>query len=875
MYVRQGIVVTNTKITIEEYNYWCIFTNVQLGNNKINLGIVYHSPNGNHGKFINDFEEICDKTTTKNQRLVIVGDFNFDYLVNNFYRNKIQGTIMKYGLEQIINEPTRCTPTSETLIDYVITNDPNIFAKVHKVPKITDHDAITINIRSNNRPVNVISKMYRNYNIDNFHMINLRLIDCSWPTNCIDVNTIFDKTSKNFKKVVDEICPVKTFENSRNSLPWYDKEIHIKAKNRDNAYKNFIQCSRNVEEKQNLWNIYKIYRNEVNNSLRLKRKHYYENAIDSHYGDSKQMWKTLKQLIRNENLAFTNPVIKFEFSDRVVIAKSENDIANCFNEYFISSVGDIIDTINNHEKWSANHLPEIKNNLENFSKISLKELKNIIASLENKGNIHDVMNGQVIKNTIDTCGFHLLNLINTSFSTGIFPNELKTSIIIPIPKVKNSNDAMNFRPINTLLDIEKVIERAAYNQLIEHININNIFLGNQSGFRSKHSCETALQLTVTSWNQLMDKGKYIVAVFIDLKRAFETIDRGILLQKLKSYGIKSTALKWLESYLSDRKQVVKINNHFSTKRQINIGVPQGSVIGPLLFILYLNDINCSVNCEFINLYADDTLLAVSGDCVETSVQKMNDELINLEKYLRRNKLKINVQKTKAMIISNHSRTKNVDKDNITLIIENKKIEIVKQFKYLGVVLDENLTYKEHFITIQKKISKKLFFFSRIAAQISMKARLTVFNSIIQPHFDYCSTILFLLDNTSKASLQKLQNRGMRLILKCNRYTPITHMLETLQWQSVTKRLTFSAMIFIFKIVKGLMPTYFKQFIKFNHEVHEHCTRSANNFHIDRSNTSKGINSLFVRGLVEYNSIPNEIKACDKLVPFKRELSKYL
>lgn len=191
------------------------------------------------------------------------------------------------------------------------------------------------------------------------------------------------------------------------------------------------------------------------------------------------------------------------------------------------------------------------------------------------------------------------------------------------------------------------------------------------------------------------------------------------------------------------------------------------------------------------------------------------------------------------------------------------------------MITNNLTFKNHFQYIQRKIRKKLFFFYRISANLSLASRLLVYQAIIQPHFDYCASLLYSLDKNSQAVLQKLQNRGMRIILRCNRYTPIISMLTVLQWLPVQKRLFYLTMVFVYKILKGLLPSYLQSFITFNNEIHNYNTRNQLNMHIEKTNSKKAMNSLFFKGLIEYNSLPQDIKEANNLDNFKRALIFYI
>lgn len=408
----------------------------------------------------------------------------------------------------------------------------------------------------------------------------------------------------------------------------------------------------------------------------------------------------------------------------------------------------------------------------------------------------------------------------------------------------------------------------------DHFENNNLLYINQSGFRRGYSCETALELVLSNWKDELDKNNCITAVFVDFKRAFETVDRHILLQKLEAYGIGGTVLKWFQSYLTNRKQVTKFKNLTSEAIINDYGVPQGSVLGPLLFIIYINDMSYKMMNVFVNVFADDTLVSCSGKPEEIG-PIMNEALDNMNEWLKVNKLKINIDKTKCMVLTSSERTckkyfnNNGEVSSICIKINGRALDTVEEFKYLGVIIDQHLKLNTHVQNVAMKLRRKTGFLSRIARHISPWARLIVYKTIVSPHLDYCCTLLWDIRKTDLQIFQRIQNRCMRVILRCNKYNSIRSMLETLQLLSVEQRIALAVLLFIFKIVNGLMPRYLDKKVDYGKNIHDHDTRTCTlNLTIDRKKKTRTQKSLFYSGYQMYNRLSIDTKLETRFLAYK-------
>ena len=355
-----------------------------------------------------------------------------------------------------------------------------------------------------------------------------------------------------------------------------------------------------------------------------------------------------------------------------------------------------------------------------------------------------------------------------------------------------------------------------------------------------------------------------MSVFVDLKWAFETIDRSKLKAVLRRYGVRGTALKWFSSYLDSRTQVTRYNGSTSTATTIDLGVPQGNVLGPLLFILYINDLKQALRRVQVILFADDSVLFLTGDSFEECFDVMNAELASFTEWLRWKKLQLNVSKTKCMTVM----TRQSDGMSRAVQIDGEEIERVESIKYLGVMLDEKLNFNDHIDYTIRKAAQKFGVLCRINRYLTTEAKIDVYKSLIAPHFDYCASILFLATRQQLKRMQVLQNKVMRLILKCDRLTPRINMLECLQWMSVRQRIEYNTLIFVFRVTQGMAPKNLTGTVVYGRDIHRHDTRGADNLRLQMCRKACTQNSLFYKGYSLFNQLPEAARNTKNINDFK-------
>jgi Reverse transcriptase (RNA-dependent DNA polymerase)/Endonuclease-reverse transcriptase len=817
--------------------------------------VIYHSPSSSDADFVEIFEEWCELLfeRAENCDIIITGDFNIDFSKPNLYQRKLQYIFESFGLVQMTKNFTRITNNSETLIDLVLTNQRTLEVIVSKPDKISDHETLKIFSDATNSKIEEEKEIFcwKNYSKENLHK-ELRKFD--WTGfQFLGINEKAKIIHDSLTVSVNNLVTVKKIK-IKNKNEWYNNQLK-QLKNQVNNCRREIGKTTSSAQYKEIRNIYKNrVRSESDNSIKRE--------IEKNKNNPKELWKNLRKLTDYKPKEKTHILFGEEY------IQEKNDICNKFNEYFVSSVKEINESIpeeNSLQPVNLENLEESRQFL--FRLVEREEIEDIMRKMKKKSSINNV-NISVFRDAFEFFGDIFTEFVNEILTTGIFPDVYKIATVIPIEKVNNTIKCEEFRPINMMPIEEKIIEQVVRDQLWKYVEENSLLCEQQSGFRSDYSCETALNFALDGWKNDLQMKKIIAVIFLDLKRAFETIDRKLLLGKLRRYGIRGTALNFFESYLSNRKQHCRYAGVCSGNVENELGVPQGTVIGPLLFILYINDIISSVLVSRLLLFADDTLITLSGDSVRDLEEQLNTDLSSLSKWLNFNKLKLNVEKSKFMVITN----KKINKNEFELKIGNQRIERVGVMKYLGVILDDELKMDEHVDYVCKKMGQKYGFLCRTSKKLSTQSKILLYKATIATHIEYCSTVLFLASDEQVKRLQRIQNKIMRLILRAPKRTNVLWMLDAMQWQPLKQRIEMNTLSFIYKIIHNQLPDYLCNKIRYIKDIHNYNTRSGGNVALPRMTKTGSQNSLFYRGMKIYNELENEIKNANTVENFKKMLN---
>lgn len=869
--VREGLSwQIRTNRCTDEY-VWMLSLRMTIDRVKYLVSVLYHPPNRENAKFVQYFDDFLDAASDFEGINIIVGDFNFDLLKPSHYSEKILRSTFLQGFTQLVSKPTRITDKSRTLIDYIITNNKYLRHRNHLSPKISDHNILSVNMGKVLHSDNYVTISKRDMNPYDSEVFQEHLMETSWDTNVSDVNVMAELLVNTLTQTLNYMCPEMKIVLKERYLEkkWITKDIRTMMRERDSLYVRAVS-----EGGEARWNQYKTVRNRVVSELRRSKELFFRQKLDDHKDNAHELWKNLKMLLPDKKADLPDKII---FQN--VAVGDEQKIADTFNSFFITSIDTIVSQVpvihDSHPcVQSARDGDSIV--FGEFKQLSMSDLRKSVNDLKSVGGGKSGISTSVFKDAFRVLGNRMLDIINASLSNGTFPESWKTSTVLPVPKVSQTIQCEEFRPINTVPVYEKLLEMTVKKQLLDFCDKHQILVPNQSGFRQNHSCETAIVNICNDFVTEVDRGKYVLAVFLDFRRAFETIDRGFLLSKLEQLGLRNTVLKWFTSYLSDRTQIVKYKNAMSTVLAVNHGVPQGTILGPLLFLIYINDIVRVANVSRIELFADDTMLYVSGDNVDDLQRSLNRDLDLIYEWLCDNKLSVNVSKCKFCLFGKKSKLSTVNKSDLTVMINNNKIVGSKEIKYLGVILDSELKFHAHAEYCMRKFSRKIGFIARVGKHLSMYTKRILYNSLAAPHLEFCSTLLFNMPNFIIDEFQRIQNKGMRIIIGCNRYAPVSNMLACTNFLTVKQKIVFNSLVFIFKIRNRLLPGYVCDKTKTFSSVHGYDTRNKYDFIVsDRPNSNIVAGSLFYRGLLDFNDLPERIKSCTNLELFRRHLRAYI
>ena len=832
---------------------------------------VYRPPNMSETYFLNHLCMVTDFYSRYYDRIIIMGDFNLeptDEPIDTFCNS--------YNLNNLVKGNT-CFKGPPKCYDLILTTHKHSFQNTQILTTgFSDFHSMTTTILKTEfvkaDPIQINYRNYKNYNPINFNEdLKQQLCD----------NNTTNKTYEDFHsilcQVLDKHAPIKSKCLRANNSPFMTKQLRKLIMNRSRC-KNAFFKNKTVDN----WEKYRRLRNECVKLTKKAKREYFDNLSLSNITDNKHFWKTVKPFFTNKQ--HKNPKIILVENDEIINDNKKN--AEIMNNYFVNvtkgldipdiickdvqGISDIeyidpIDQIiykyNEHPSILKinNYIKSSKN--FSFENITPPEIEKEILELNpKKAAGSDSIPPKILKDGIGVIKSPLTQLFNISVEECHFPLDLKKANVAPLFKKDDNTNKENYRPISILPCISKVFERIMFRQVATYTN--NVLSPHLCGFRKGYNTQHILMRLKNNLNISLDRKEKVGLLLMDLSKAFDCIPHELLIAKLHAYGFDKQSLKFIYSYLKGRSQRVKINADYSSWKEILSGVPQGSVLGPLLFNIFINDIFFFVeNSELYN-YADDNTLSVADISIETIISKLETDINVLNIWFKNNGMILNESKCNFMIVET-SRSQREKTEKIK--IQNKHVNEVKNAKLLGITLDKNVTMNEHINKICKQAANKLHALARIAHFLNEHKRKILMKTFITSQFNYCPIIWMYCQRKSNNLINRIHERALRIAYNdyVSNFETLLSMDDTVTFHQRNIQILSQE---VYKTLQDKNPVFMNDIFELSN--HNYYTRRQRLTYPKPHTVTYGLESFGYRASQIWSSIPREIQNTENISSLK-------
>ena len=726
---------------------------LKLGKNKkTRIFNVYRPPDSNPAELLQWITEI---PISNSYHTIVLGDFNID--ITDVRKHALIETFADKGLGSLIDIATRQTSTTATIIDHVYSNVRKSRSFVYTT-SMSDHYSVAITLNDKRSKASKGSKRISrplhderslNYLLD---YLKAQRVSGGWESlyNCRTPKAfdIFEE----FMKDAQEICCPVVPKNQRKipKHPWMTKEL-LKVR----AKKEKLHRKARQKNDQESWEAFKSFSKAFYKQCNDAKDSYYGREFAEAGNDGRKLWQIANEVTGRPTKKSNNNKI-----GPIENCSTNKESAAKINHFFANVANDLKNKIKKSKKSFSDYLSmndSVPQEELRLRTVSIEKVEQLIDNMKAKTSYsHDTMSNKVLKHLKTEISKPLTHLINISIIHNHVPNSWKTAKMCPIFKSGDPSQPTNYRPISLLPTMSKILERAVSNQVYGFLERNKLFYPLQFGYRHRHSCEGLLLNLMDYISKARDKNKHVLNIYIDLRKAFDTVPWDIMFKKLKHYGLP---VKWFQSYLSNRKMYTRVEDTDSEMEDILCGVPQGSILGPLLFILFIGDLP-SVTKFYTLLYCDDTTFAHAHSDLSTLFKETNEMLHEVEDWFDANFLSLHPGKTRFILFSSENTS-------LSLTLQGKEIERVhengteKSFKLVGVHLDENLTFKYHIKHVHKKLIAMTSLIRRSKKSIPPRIKKMLFHSLVQSHISYCLPVWGGAQNKLLEPLKISQKKAAR------------------------------------------------------------------------------------------------------------------
>lgn len=769
LYVKQNIQFTHLHNISSALQHLCESVWISVNSNSpeksLIIGSIYLPPDSDKLLFLEKMTSILSSRKFTNKKLLLVGDFNVNWNCQSLIKDEFVSFAHTFNLVQPVTGTTYISHQgNESLLDlnFVSQSLSVNRCKILTCDKtLSDHYAthLTLQFPSQTHERKIITtRSYKNIDLDRLYL------DVS--SHQLDNMSLNPNFSVNQKALCIEECiitsldkqsPVKQIRVRKPQAVWLTdklkKLIRLKNKCYKKTYHNSSPCTQDQVKH------YHRFKNFVTNEIRRTKRNFFVTQLTT---DSRSFYKCLRNL-RGKN-SCQEPVKELHIDGRTLL--EPHCIVDAINDYFLN--------ISSHPqtKPAAHTKSDTRTSMPRFqfSPVSSDHIISVLSSLKptKRGGRSEIPT-YIYQYLSGALALPLANIFNQSLIKTEFPECYKIALVTPIYKKGDRTDPSNYRPISSLPILSKVFEKILHQQLIDHLENQNLLNSRQFGFRKNHSSEQLILSLLHSWRIMLDKSSpcYIAALSMDIRKAFDSVDHSILLTKLPTFNLSPSCISLLESYLKDRCQVMKIGNTFSSPGMVRSGVPQGSVLGPLLFNIMVNDLLHTFPSSFA--YADDTILYTSAPTPDEAIHKASELLDSTLNWYKSNNFTVNLSKTALCVFTNRQSLPTTSK----ITNADTVIHCQNNLTLLGVTLDPKLLFSQHIRKITAKASQVLYLLSRLRQYLNMDQLKTAYQSLVRPILEYCPSLLLSITNQLSLQLERVQNNAIRIILRTNRLFSIT------------------------------------------------------------------------------------------------------
>ena len=875
-----GILITNKlqyrerkDLTLNIPNFENITIELKTHNDSILLSALYRPPNTNEIEFIKNYKRLLNKFNQNEiSRLVLGLDHNLDFIKHDKHRPTKEFIELNLDHQLLPNftKPTRITKSSSTLIDNIIIGkkyqmdyEPTIC-----ISDISDHLPLVININNMN-PYKLPKTKIETRKLDNNKIatLNNRIQSVDWSTELrdMDANESFNNLHSYISNQLNDIAPIKTFAFNDKKLirnKWLTSGLLKCMTKQRQLYKKTLQNNSKTQDHEQ----YKTYRNTLKKIIRKAKESYYKEQCQNFKRNTSKLWKMINKITNNTR--DKSLLIEYLTIGNIQTYNAK-EIATEFANYFASVGTKYANKIEQSTCDIHTYLTKIKRNHETLylTPTTASEITNLIHNLPNKNSRgHDDISNKMLKLLHTSIVHPLVIIFNKSLTEGKFPDLMKLADIVPIHKANEKYLTTNYRPISLLITVSKLLEKVMYKRTYNFFTQTDQLYQSQYGFRAQHSCKNAIGELIGEIVKGHEHRKHTLAVFLDLSKAFDTLSHKILLAKLERYGIRGTSWKWYESYLDQRKLRVKCMTESSNAMEysdycnIDYGTLQGSCLGPLLFLIFTNDLHHCVENGNCLLFADNTTLYFTHQNLTYLKWGIEDDLKRVMDWFRANKLTLNLNKTVCVLFSHKT-----PKQHFSIKIGSTTITSTENAKFLGIWLDHKLTCRKHTNTLLIKLKQNTNLLKVSNKFLTKACKKIIYFAHIQSHISYGLSIwgnLDLIDNITKTKIQKCMDTCFKLITHTSPTKDNYKSEKMLNLQQLTE---LENLKIGYKLHENALPVKLARHIKTDSrsitlsKQHKYNTRNKGLFNLPCATSKLYHKSYLYSSIKSYNSLPSSLR----------------